>query len=264
MMSDFVGSVEFTQMAGSVPLAPVTAAVSAAATASPVGWAAEAERRKGAAATTSARPRAAAPIRRDDAGIVWERVADMVVLLVSAGQAGGRAGSPSDHSPPSSRHLVAPAFTAELQVGSGVSRPLEISNPLPDVHRRCAFQYRSRSSRTWAAGTLRLATEAIGSRCRTLPLTRTKISRSVRVLISKPRTSAQGKRRVRRPPHTTSASAVARTSRRSNAQPARANTPLRRTALFGVLPALVMAATELPAAQANTTHAAPRLNLAAR
>src|SRR5437867_10666304 len=88
MMSDFVGSVGFTQIAGSVPLAPVTAAVSAAATVSPVGWAAEAERRKGAAATTRARPRAAPSVRRDDAGIVWERVADMMVLLVSAGQAG--------------------------------------------------------------------------------------------------------------------------------------------------------------------------------
>ena len=51
-MRDFVASWGFTQIAGSVPLAFVTTSVSAIATASPVGWAAEAERRKGAAATT--------------------------------------------------------------------------------------------------------------------------------------------------------------------------------------------------------------------
>src|SRR2546423_13401001 len=73
-------------MAGSAVLTvlALTAPVSTEAAASPVGWAAEAERRKGAAATTSTRPRAAPMVRRDDAGIVWERVADMVVLLEAA------------------------------------------------------------------------------------------------------------------------------------------------------------------------------------
>src|SRR5256714_14909157 len=97
-------------MAGSAVLTvlALTAPVSTAAEASPVGWAAEAERRKGAAATTSTRPSAAQMVRRDDAFIVWEGVADMGVLLLGRRRpAGGPGGSLPGPFPVFHRHLVA-------------------------------------------------------------------------------------------------------------------------------------------------------------
>src|SRR5579884_2823818 len=71
-------------MAGSlvVTVLALVGAVSAAAVASPVGMAAWAAVRKGAAATTRASPSVAPIVRRAAAGIVWGRVADMVVLLL--------------------------------------------------------------------------------------------------------------------------------------------------------------------------------------
>src|SRR5690348_3446528 len=116
-MSELAGVWGFTHIAGSTALAPATTSVSAAATASPVGWAAEAGRRKGAAATTSVRPRAAPRVRRDQPGIVWERVAGMVMGL--SWGAGGTRGVVLVRIGPFAAVASTPRRTCTVSRGSG-------------------------------------------------------------------------------------------------------------------------------------------------
>src|SRR5687768_5143836 len=104
MIIDFVGSVGLIHSAGSTAFDPAMTAVSTGAGArSLVGWAASAELKKGAAATTSVSPRAAPASRRGVAEFLGERGADMVLVFSSWG-GGAREGSCGffrrSHSPP--------------------------------------------------------------------------------------------------------------------------------------------------------------------
>src|ERR1044072_3319495 len=128
MIIDFVGSVGLIHRAGSMAFDPAMTAVSAEAGArSLVGWAALAELKKGAAATTIVRPRAAPASRREVAEFLGERgLADMVLVCSSWG-GGARGGScgffRESHSPPVLPLLVPLLVRTEVQAHSCSSHP---------------------------------------------------------------------------------------------------------------------------------------------